>query len=393
MVVASSNNAAVQNVTQEIPDKNSIGQIHLSEASYLQQVAENVFAKNDYIQPWGMVAAVLGNSGNRNEFKNRFWFDKPSEDEPLRQSLQSFLWQKENAATMPDWKQAKKVFLDLYGQVSLIIQQRQTYFEAVKTEPRLKNELSKIDAELQIINRKITESENKEETFSKELELSGGNRLETLNNIQAIALAKPAKFWSFISFLYVHPTVEKYNQRMDSAQMELDEINKKIAVCKKEAEINRKKLRLQKQEFQVTKQKKSAALEALSKNEKIISEGKNELRAEAFADDNWWNKDESELQKRTPWLDEKLNHLRARLFLQAMKLHEVFVRMSRTKILDNLRIWTEMISGNTTVVSKEQSLYLWQTFFLVVPVVSTTFASLGRMFTNLGRESIGWLLV
>lgn len=402
MVVASSNNSAVQNVTQEIPDKNSIGQKHLSEAAYFQKVAENVFAKNKYVEPWGMIAAVLGNSGNRNEFKNRFCFDQPSEESPNQHSLQSFLWEKEevegksvwkNQAKQSDWKQAKESFIELYEEVSRIIRRRQTYFEAVKKGRRLKNDLFEINKSLQIIGEKTTETEYKEKILSEKSKVLVRERNEIQKNIEAIALSKPAKLWLFLEPIYVHSSVKIYNRRMNTAQKELEEVNEKISVCKNKAAINGEKVRRQKQDFQAAKQKKFDFTEQLRKNEQIIADGKNEIGRKAFADDDWWQKSEDELQKRTPWLDEKLNHLRSRLFLRAMNLHEIFVRMSRSKISDNLKLWAEMTGGNSKAFNQAQALCLWQTFFLVVPVVSTTFASLGRMFSNLGREAIGWLLI
>jgi superfamily I DNA and/or RNA helicase len=35
----------------------------------------------------------------------------------------------------------------------------------------------------------------------------------------------------------------------------------------------------------------------------------------------------------------------------------------------------------------------WESFFFVIPVMSSTFASFDRLSAHLGRESIGWLLM
>ena len=51
-----------------------------------------------------------------------------------------------------------------------------------------------------------------------------------------------------------------------------------------------------------------------------------------------------------------------------------------------------MILGRATV-SKELTSILWDSFFLCVPVVSTSLASASRLFPNIDKNQIGWLLI
>lgn len=392
MVVASSNNSAVKNITQEIPSKNSIGQDYLNEANYFQEVAENIFANNESIQPWGMVAAVLGNNANRSEFRERFWFDKPDEDTPQRKSLQSDLFRSESTS-LADWKREKAVFLELRERVSAMIEQRQKYFDALGEKHRLKRKRENVVRKLQTSQTELRETEKAARRILENLSSLKKQREEDHQNIESTAHSKPPQILFWLAILIKQPKVEKYNRRMENAQLDLEQTNSKITVLQKEAKALQTKSVLQKDNILSLEKVRDLILEAERLNAEVLTAGKQKLGAEVFGDEDWWNRNESDLQIRAPWLDKELNHLRARLFLQAMRLHETFIRITRSKITKNLRLWTDMTRGNAPLVKYEFFLYLWQTFFLAVPVVSTTFASLGRMFSDLRRESLGWLLI
>jgi superfamily I DNA and/or RNA helicase len=54
----------------------------------------------------------------------------------------------------------------------------------------------------------------------------------------------------------------------------------------------------------------------------------------------------------------------------------------------------DVISGSVPRnVPATHVLAAWQTFFLAIPLISTTFDSLPRMFDRIGREDLGWLIV
>lgn len=71
MVVASSNNKAVENVSAELPALDAIAR-DANDLRYFKTVSDKVLER----ESWGVVAAVLGNSSNRFMFSQHFWRDE-----------------------------------------------------------------------------------------------------------------------------------------------------------------------------------------------------------------------------------------------------------------------------------------------------------------------------
>jgi len=70
MVIASSNNKAVENVSAEIPGLKAIASDAL-ELRYFKTLSDALHQSDT----WGAIAAVLGNARNRSRFKQTFWWD------------------------------------------------------------------------------------------------------------------------------------------------------------------------------------------------------------------------------------------------------------------------------------------------------------------------------
>lgn len=72
IIVASSNNNAVENVTKELPLKKAIAE-DLGDFRYFKTLSDALSGSED--STWGLIAAVLGNSANRNAFYSKGWMD------------------------------------------------------------------------------------------------------------------------------------------------------------------------------------------------------------------------------------------------------------------------------------------------------------------------------
>ena len=109
----------------------------------------------------------------------------------------------------------------------------------------------------------------------------------------------------------------------------------------------------------------------------------------------FWSRPDGERQRMLPWISAAHDRCRAEVFAAAMALHRAFA--AAPPLRQNLDLAINLITGrldpSATAANRTMVADIWASLFLVVPVVSTTFASFARLFRGLGKEEIGWLLI
>ena len=92
----------------------------------------------------------------------------------------------------------------------------------------------------------------------------------------------------------------------------------------------------------------------------------------------FWALPDDELQRTAPWNTGDFRAARDELFVAAVHLHKAFILATPRAIKASLNTIARAVQGGSG--GAKPSLTDWGVFFLLVPVVSTTFASIGRMF-------------
>ncbi len=114
-----------------------------------------------------------------------------------------------------------------------------------------------------------------------------------------------------------------------------------------------------------------------------------------FPDEQWEQPEErAERERRTPWVNEEWNAARTRVFLAALALHRALIEGAAREMRESLAATMDLLSAKAPAdLSSKAALAAWQALFLVVPLVSTTFASFPYLFRHLRAEALGWLLI
>ena len=405
MVVTSANNAAVENVSTEIPARTAIAADWQAEADYFADIATATLratAKSgessptetdDKLAAWGLVAARLGNKSNRGAFRSEFWFDKTKPRTKQRlpgtaPRMQSLLLQwRDGEVPRRSWSDAQDAFRQAERRVDELIEARQAAEErlariddTIREESAAAEHAEKLEAELamsaEAARSQAGEVERSASAIVQAMEDRGRHvetrpsALETL-----FSLGRAARDWRN-ALVPLDAAVQEAQQRQRANQERANQLENARARLAAEFVGN-----------QETRSQLSAELAALRKH--LAAD--RDRYGPAYPGEAWSG---PKRELRAPWLDAEIDTARSDLFMAALQLHEDFLAATAGDMLEGLRAAIEVVAGaHPNRLEPEKVRAAWQLFFLVVPMVSTTFASFGRMFRGLGQESLGWVFI
>ena len=97
-----------------------------------------------------------------------------------------------------------------------------------------------------------------------------------------------------------------------------------------------------------------------------------------------------------PYKHEELNRLRMQIFIESLKLHKLLIARHKEEFKKILNIFAAFLSNPDQfkfTKNKYSMEDLFNTFFFVIPVTSTTFYSFGTLFKKIEKSGIGYLMV
>ncbi len=413
IVVASSNNAAVENVTKELPSLAKIDRRYVDGESFLASTAEALLARppdDDNVaddeaaankdepagtesteRAWGLISAALGRKNNRNRFAGIL--DRREQTGPRkgqRASCNVFGLLGKLRPTL-DWEAERTAFKTALAEVETLCGEIAGAASdggsgaANATVTALERQAEHLSADLRQAQQIARSAEMRLVEASAAFERAD-------KSVDLVREAKPTGLLAVVR----RAALARWKHRLDEAAVSRTDANRRM----EEAQAAHH------QACRIRDERVASADAIVVDLEAARSEaGRAKQRAADFATrhpglvtvaDVAVEIDPRVREQLLPGNSVTLKDARARLFVSAMRVHLAFVCAAGPELFDrNLRAALDMLRGRSEVqpVVQKAAEHLWATLALVTPVVSTTFASLSRGFPHMGAGSIPWLLV
>ncbi len=389
MVIASSNNTAVENISKELPRSNCVS----GSISYLKSVANKIAASHDSkgnVIPlksehhcWGLVSVALGKLANCNAFLEKIFFLKGGNN-PSYQTI----WEWSRNYQGPSFNQAKELFntaLDNVNQWHTDLadfSELHDWIPNTTMDQYCKEQLAVFDKKsfnLKSVQEKVLSSKNFEESKKKSLHLLE-KEMESHQALQPSIF----KFRSWITHKKQSTTLHTQRLKIIGAIKRVQEdiicLEKDECECKEQLKAADHSLTDKQFEYEYLQKH----YHQLSYQFKNINTPLNPLSLT-----------QKKIHHQYFWQSTEHNQRRSKLFSASMALHEAWLADVMKKghgFGGNLIAISHLLSGSSPSF-ETSSVHIWQSLFMLVPVVSSTFASFSRLFKDLDASMLGWLII
>lgn len=405
MVVASANNGAVENISTEIPARAALDDLWRDDADYFAEQATRLLKG---APAWGAVAARLGNKKNRMEFINRFWHGKykitdeaappPPSGRPPRnrdawvdseRGIAHLLraWGQQPHSGV--WREAKEHFRKALNEVERLQTERAAAEAALAALPAAEGEVREARQAVAASEKRLQHAHAQAAGAATALRNAEASLLSAQQMHDAHARRRPG---FIVSVSTLGRAARDWHRRdqdlvgyVDAARGVRDTAATTLVGIQEDTTRAE-------HDLAACRHRQTAAEARLADLEGIATRACADWGA--HVPQNSWLRDDTVRELAAPWGDEEIAQARAELFLAAMDLHVAFLRCTARTMYANLMAAMDAVAGAIPkTVSAEHVKAAWQSLFLLVPVVSTTFASLDRVFGRLGAEALGWLFI
>lgn len=415
-IVASSNNGAVQNIVNELPQIEAIHEEFrekLLEADYFKTIAnleqEPNKKNNTELQDdtnWGTFSLEGGAKANITKLLSKIT------------SIENYL-KKEYQSDASVYQEFSKLYNEVFNERNNV----QKYYEQMKHVQELKikykqesksysneknqnqNRLNKFIQQSKLQSDSINEEQQKWETILDEVQLEINNLSQESNQLQrnyeVIKSQQPSFFG--LKKLFHSAKVSEYFERLNEANEKLNEnekekrslsstkIKAKLELKKawKDSEQLKKQVKQETAKFNHWSNTQEQNLNELVHKINSIMEQKGQSKIEELD----FSKSYEDLQKSNPWFTKKYRIKQSELFILSLKVRKQFLYENSKHLATAKNIWKRQPEYSSKQNGEKLLIESWHWINFVIPIISTTFASFGRMFQHIPENTIGNLFI
>ncbi len=415
VVVASSNNNAVENISKELPliDKVAEYKDKLADEPILAYFADCMQDSEKGARYWSPISVALGKKENLNKVKRNYIkklglmlkylgkteYEFKSKSEKEKKEAREKSEKLKALINSINLKQYAEDFLKLHNEIESI-KRLIPFDKLIESESySLKDYYESENRQFEIVSDEYMKLKDKANLLRSELhEISKRARKKTIdieNYKQSNRFSlRLSKIPILKSLTFVKKTLEEIQQLEEQASS----LTKQKRQFENEAEELKDRLSFNEDMFYSKKQIKNQAAR-LFKSLRIdnLDDRESDILSVPNAIYNYPDK---EKQLFTPYAQENFEQKRKELFFKALKLHYAFVLKNREKIKDNIDHFFAVLSNENGVFKKVKESGVgvvsdfWTAFSFVTPVISTTFHSVTNMFAVLDKpNTIGFAII